>query len=89
MDDDKLKWFQWVSINLGVAGVLFFLLFVGYIPSPIVGKLDAHAASTEELIHTVRELNRTIKVLCALTANAQHVDATVCYAPPRSLVPVP
>lgn len=83
MNDDKFRWFQWVSINLGVAGVLFFLLFVGYIPSPIVGKIDAHAASTDELIRTVHELNRTIKVLCALTANAQKVDPSICYSPPR------
>jgi hypothetical protein len=97
MNPDTLKWFQTISINLGVAGVLFFLLFVGYIPSPLVVKLDAHMISTNELARAVHqlerslsELDRTVKVLCGLTANANKFDSTACYIPPapaRHLTP--
>lgn len=84
---DTYKWFQVISLNLGVAGSLFFLLFVGYIPSPVVSKLDAHVADTNTmtmtLLHEVQELNRTVKVLCALTANHNKFDPATCFYPPR------
>lgn len=89
MNPDTLKWFQWISVNLGVAGVLFFLLFVGYVPSPLVGKLDAHIAQTQDLTQEVHELTRTVKVLCALTANANKFDSSACFFPPRPTTIVP
>lgn len=89
INPEILKWFQWISVNLGVAGVLFFLLYVGLVPSPLAGKIDAHIATPDRLIQNVDELTRTLKVLCAISANVNKVDATGRYYPPPDPAPKP
>jgi hypothetical protein len=77
MNPSLLDLFKVVSASLGVSGALFFFLFVGWVPSPITERLDAHDASTAETV-------RILKVQCAILAKLADAGDAQCYFPPRS-----
>jgi hypothetical protein len=77
MNASALEFFKIVSASLGVSGALFFFLFVGWVPSPITERLDAHDASTAETV-------RIQKVQCAILAKLANASDAQCYFPPRS-----
>lgn len=62
--------------QLGISGVLFFALYVGWVPSPILAKLEAQENSSMELVEVVKRQ-------CGILARMAKESDVQCYLPWR------
>lgn len=73
-------WIKLLGANMGVVGSLFFLLYIGVIPSPILTRIEAHDVSTHI---AMGEQVKVVKLQCAILAHMAKLPVQNCYYPPE------
>ncbi len=75
IDTSTLRLFLRFWDRVGLAAVLLLLMgavYLGYIPSPLLAKLEAHDKSVDETV-------RIARLQCAFLARLARMDGTPCF----------